>query len=214
MAYLYSVTDNFKSISNLSLIYDKYLNNNNTKTTNEIAILNKSESHSKRIISQALETITARKTTQEKLVKLCDSIEKATNSSNLVKNVLIQDLFQILYDRHDNPEIHFIINQKQRSLIKSLIKLRAIVNNQDKILTGTINECLSLIGYVDQTSIKHRGINILSLDGGGAKGLVTIEILRQIQKKCGGKPIPEIFDYICGVSTGAILAALLGKLNF
>jgi len=175
--------------------------------------LSKSESHSKKLISQTLETITARKSTQEKLIKLCDSIENASKSSNLVKHVLIQDLFQVLYERHDNPEIHFIISQKQKSLIKSLIRLRTILNDQDKKLVGNINECLSLIGYVDQTSIKHRGINILSLDGGGAKGLVTIEILRQIQKNCGGRPIPEIFDYICGVSTGAILAALIGIYN-
>lgn len=42
---------------------------------------------------------------------------------------------------------------------------------------------------------------------------MTIEILKNIEKQCGGKPIHEIFDYICGVSTGAVLASLLGILK-
>ena len=42
---------------------------------------------------------------------------------------------------------------------------------------------------------------------------MTIEILKNIQKHCGGKPLHEIFDYICGVSTGAVLASLIGVLK-
>ncbi len=57
-------------------------------------------------------------------------------------------------------------------------------------------------------------MNILSLDGGGAKGLVTIEILKNIQKKCNNKPIYELFDYISGTSTGAVIACLLGIYKF
>jgi calcium-independent phospholipase A2-gamma len=51
---------------------------------------------------------------------------------------------------------------------------------------------------------------VLTLDGGGARGLVSIEILKQLSKKCGNKPIHELFDFICGTSTGAVLAALIG----
>jgi len=49
------------------------------------------------------------------------------------------------------------------------------------------------------------GQRILCLDGGGVRGLVQIEILRQIEEATG-KRIPELFDWIVGTSTGGIIA--------
>lgn len=49
------------------------------------------------------------------------------------------------------------------------------------------------------------GSRILFLDGGGMKGLVEIEILSQIERRTG-KRITELFDWIVGTSTGAIIA--------
>lgn len=50
-------------------------------------------------------------------------------------------------------------------------------------------------------------LNILCIDGGGIKGLVPALILQELQGKCfGGKPIPEVFDLVCGTSTGGIIA--------
>ncbi|MQM16527.1 hypothetical protein Taro_049485, partial [Colocasia esculenta] len=55
---------------------------------------------------------------------------------------------------------------------------------------------------------KH-GLRILSMDGGGMKGLATVQMLRQIEQGTG-KCIHEIFDLICGTSTGGMLAVALG----
>lgn len=52
-------------------------------------------------------------------------------------------------------------------------------------------------------------MKLLSIDGGGTKGLVILEVLRHLEK-ITGKKIHESFDLISGVSTGAILATLLG----
>jgi predicted acylesterase/phospholipase RssA len=54
---------------------------------------------------------------------------------------------------------------------------------------------------------------ILSLDGGGAKGFYTLGVLHELEALLGGTPLYTHFNLIYGTSTGAIIAALiaLGK---
>uniref|UniRef100_A0ACD5U782 Uncharacterized protein n=1 Tax=Avena sativa TaxID=4498 RepID=A0ACD5U782_AVESA len=47
------------------------------------------------------------------------------------------------------------------------------------------------------------------MDGGGMKGLATVQMLKQIEQGTG-KRIHEMFDLICGTSTGGMLAMALG----
>lgn len=53
-------------------------------------------------------------------------------------------------------------------------------------------------------------IKILSIDGGGIRGLIPALILKEIEKRCQ-KQIPIMFDLISGTSTGGIIALLLNK---
>jgi uncharacterized protein len=46
---------------------------------------------------------------------------------------------------------------------------------------------------------------ILSIDGGGIRGLIPVRVLAEVEERCG-KPIAELFDVIAGTSTGGILA--------
>src|SRR4051812_9659381 len=55
---------------------------------------------------------------------------------------------------------------------------------------------------------------ILSLDGGGIRGVLTLEILNELEKqlksalnKSDEFRLSDFFDYIGGTSTGAIIAA-------
>ncbi len=50
-----------------------------------------------------------------------------------------------------------------------------------------------------------RRFNILSIDGGGIRGIIPAMILSQIERRTGRR-IAEMFDLIAGTSTGAILA--------
>ena len=51
---------------------------------------------------------------------------------------------------------------------------------------------------------------ILSIDGGGIRGIIPAVILYEIEERTG-KPISELFDLIAGTSTGGILALGLTK---
>ncbi len=72
--------------------------------------------------------------------------------------------------------------------------------------TITENDLNSLhLNAVKPKIKKSTDFKILSLDGGGIKGLYAAKLLAQIEEKTG-KPIGEYFDMICGTSTGGLLA--------
>lgn len=68
-------------------------------------------------------------------------------------------------------------------------------NDLDSLLLSTVNPKIR----------KSTEFKILSLDGGGIKGLYAAKLLAQIEEKTG-KLIGEYFDMICGTSTGGLLA--------
>lgn len=74
------------------------------------------------------------------------------------------------------------------------------------------------------TNDQRRGLNLLSLDGGGVKGLFTILVLQRLieqvahleeaQGRATTRKRPcDYFDLIGGTSTGGLLAIMLGRLQ-
>jgi uncharacterized protein len=57
-----------------------------------------------------------------------------------------------------------------------------------------------------QVNSEHR--IILSLDGGGMRGILTIQLLKQLEQ-VAGIPCYQLFDMVAGTSTGAIIAGLI-----
>ena len=53
---------------------------------------------------------------------------------------------------------------------------------------------------------------VLSIDGGGIRGLIPALVLAEIEAKTG-QAVAECFDLIAGTSTGGILALGLSKDN-
>ena len=69
-------------------------------------------------------------------------------------------------------------------------------------------------------------MRILSLDGGGVRGLLALYILKELMAQIAREhrtenseapelfPCPcEYFDLICGTSTGGLIALMLGRLR-
>lgn len=46
---------------------------------------------------------------------------------------------------------------------------------------------------------------ILSIDGGGLRGIIPVLILKEIERR-SGKPVTDLFDMIAGTSTGGLIA--------
>ena len=53
-------------------------------------------------------------------------------------------------------------------------------------------------------------IRILSIDGGGIRGVIPARVLADLEK-LAGRPIAELFDIIAGTSTGGLIALALTK---
>ncbi|KAI1124855.1 hypothetical protein F5Y10DRAFT_284739 [Nemania abortiva] len=61
---------------------------------------------------------------------------------------------------------------------------------------------------------KLAGIRLVTLDGGGIRGIVELEVLRQIEMQLGGIPIQCFIDLIVGTSTGGLVALGLASMNW
>jgi patatin-like phospholipase/acyl hydrolase len=53
-------------------------------------------------------------------------------------------------------------------------------------------------------------VRVLSIDGGGIRGLIPALVLAEIEQRCG-RPAGELFDLVAGTSTGAIIACALTR---
>ena len=74
----------------------------------------------------------------------------------------------------------------------------------DELLANTVKK---------NTTGKKGSGRLLSLDGGGIKGLVLTRMLLSMEKEFE-TPIVHCFDWIAGTSTGAILALALATGKF
>nr|CAH7718859.1 unnamed protein product [Callosobruchus chinensis] len=85
--------------------------------------------------------------------------------------------------------------------VRLFLKLRS--NTKNTALLESIREALAILGYADP--VPKSGIRILSIDGGGIRGLLVLEMLMKLEELTGQR-INQLFDFICGVSTGALLS--------
>ncbi|NWU87753.1 PLPL8 phospholipase, partial [Onychorhynchus coronatus] len=128
---------------------------------------------------------------------LVQALRRSTN-----RRVCISRVEELTYHLLEFPESRGVAIKEK--VIPCLLRLRQA---NDESLQAAVRETLALIGYTDP--VKGWGIRVLTIDGGGTRGLVALQTLRKLEELTG-KPVYQLFDYICGVSTGAILAFMLG----
>src|SRR5690606_33480530 len=109
-------------------------------------------------------------------------------------------------DMHDDFTNHHQVivapqNQKQSFEVEALVQ-------------STLKQAeMANIQRYEQADEEKRPVRVLSLDGGGIRGVGVAEILSVIEarvKGLTGKPLYELFDLIVGTSTGGIIATALG----
>lgn len=156
----------------------------------------KAEKAKQLLISQR-EKIIARVSVDNRTRALVKALQRVTDVKLLTARV--EELsFHLL----EFPETRGVAIKE--SVLPVLLRLRQA---KDLPLQSAVREALAVVGYSDP--VKGRGIRVLAIDGGGTRGLLALQTLNKLQDLTG-KRIHELFDYICGVSTGAILAFMLG----
>ncbi|XP_067420306.1 calcium-independent phospholipase A2-gamma isoform X2 [Emydura macquarii macquarii] len=148
-------------------------------------------------LSLQREKIIARVSIDNRTRALVQALRRSSN-----RRVSISRIEELTYHLLEFPETRGVAVKEK--IIPCLLQLR---QGTDETLHGAVREALAIIGYIDP--VKAWGIRILTIDGGGTRGLVALQTLRKLEELTG-KPIHQLFDYICGVSTGAILAFMLG----
>ncbi|XP_022105032.1 calcium-independent phospholipase A2-gamma-like [Acanthaster planci] len=119
-------------------------------------------------------------------------------TSNAMKLLKLERLCSHLMQYPESREM--AIKEK---LIPALLKM---LSTRDLAMREQVNEALAILGYA--APVKGRGLRILSIDGGGTRGVIAIETLREIERRTS-QPIRDLFDYMMGVSSGAVLGFLL-----
>uniref|UniRef100_A0A670XWU2 phospholipase A2 n=1 Tax=Pseudonaja textilis TaxID=8673 RepID=A0A670XWU2_PSETE len=129
-------------------------------------------------------------------------------------------------EKNGNTPLHLAMQQDHIEMIKALIVFGADVDipndlgetpglvaartskdYQDIIhVSAALGNLLKTPDVVDSAPEKRRNQDrLLSLDGGGVRGIVLIQFLIAIEK-AAGRPVKELFDWVAGTSTGGILA--------
>ncbi len=127
------------------------------------------------------------------------------NTSDMERSVKLRDFLE-------GKTIFTLYEELQFNIARCLEKEASLDSNPDLAISLALQE-KELFQYRKTARIGigfevRGGSRLLFLDGGGVKGLVQLEVLRQLEEATGRK-VTQLFDWIIGTSIGAIIALCL-----
>ncbi|RAL44858.1 hypothetical protein DM860_003617 [Cuscuta australis] len=182
-------------------------------------------------IMQPIERV-LRSSGPEEVISVLQVLAKLAFASDTVsQKMLTKDALRSLklLCAHKNPEVQRLALFAVGNLAFSLENRRVLVMSEslrelllrltassESNVSKAAARALAILGEnevlrraIRVRQVPKQGLRILSMDGGGMKGLATVRILKEIERGTG-KRIHELFDLICGTSTGGMLAVALG----
>ncbi|KAM0054390.1 putative phospholipase A(1) [Helianthus debilis subsp. tardiflorus] len=109
----------------------------------------------------------------------------------------------------DNRRILVASESLRDLLLRLTLSFEQRVSKAAARVLAILGENENLRRAIKGRQVPKQGLRILAMDGGGMKGLATVRILKEIESGTG-RQIHEMFDLICGTSTGGMLAVALG----
>ncbi|KAF6175780.1 hypothetical protein GIB67_035907 [Kingdonia uniflora] len=189
-------------------------------------------------IMQPIESVLKSMVPEELISVLQVVVNLAFASDSVAQKMMTKDVLRSLkvLCAHKIPEAIIVLHQVQRLALFSVGNLAFCLENRRSLVTSEslhelllrltaaleprVNKAaaraLAILGENENLrrairgkQVAKQGLRVLSMDGGGMKGLATVQMLKQIEEGTG-KRIHEMFDIICGTSTGGMLAVALG----
>ncbi len=123
------------------------------------------------------------------------NVSESTDDSNKPDNISIPNHLQLRMTNDDF--IGQLANSIRFSKTATVVTHSTIQQDTNLTATGIA---------VHSSKEKAKQIRILSIDGGGIRGVIPALILGELEKRLGRKSLHEVFHVIAGTSTGGILA--------
>ncbi|KAJ6999540.1 hypothetical protein NC653_010297 [Populus alba x Populus x berolinensis] len=158
-------------------------------------------------ILQPIETV-LKSVAQEEVISVLQVVATLAFSSDTVQRLALLAVGNLAFCL-ENRCLLVTSESLQDLLLHMTVSSEPRVNKAAARALAILGENENLRRAIRGRPVAKQGLRILSMDGGGMKGLATVRILKAIEKGTG-KRIHELFDLICGTSTGGMLAVALG----
>ncbi|CRL07781.1 CLUMA_CG020735, isoform A [Clunio marinus] len=132
---------------------------------------------------------------QDRLNYLLDNLRDKKHDLMTQQEILGVLVKKIENDRH---VMDFITTNET---IKLLLEPERDLMEPCKEIEENCRLGLALLGYTRPLNTEY--LRVLSVDGGGIRGIVVIELIKRLEE-ITNKKLFQLFDFICGVSTGSI----------